>query len=85
MQSTKSNQAFSSVYPNSPVTSKAPSPTKLREGEGIDRSFLIACGLGAVTIIFGITALVYQFAPEFNKLRNASSQGEMPKFSNLQG
>ena len=84
MQSTKPDQAFSSVYPSSPVTSKSLSP-KLREGKGVDRSFLIACGLGAVTVVFGMTALVYQFAPEFSKLRNASSQGEIPKFSSFQG
>lgn len=83
MQSTKPNQAFSSVY-STPVTPKALSP-KLREGKSVDRSFVIACCLGAVTVVFGVTALVYQFAPEFNKLRNASSQSEVPKFSTFQG
>jgi hypothetical protein len=84
MQSTKSNQAFSSVYSNPAVTSKASSPD-LSEGKGIDRSFVIACGLGAVTIVFGVTALIYQFAPEFNRLRNASSQVEVSRFSAFQG
>ena len=84
MQSTKSNQAFASVYSNPPVTSKAPAPD-LSEGKGMERSFVIACGLGAVTVVFGVTALIYQFAPEFNKLRNASSQVEVSRFSAVQG
>ncbi|MBW4513604.1 MAG: hypothetical protein KME11_00080 [Timaviella obliquedivisa GSE-PSE-MK23-08B] len=84
MQSTQSNQAFPQVYSDSSVTSKAAS-TGLSEGKGMERSFAIACGLGAVTVVFGITALIYQFAPEFNRLRNASGQGEVPKFSTFQG
>jgi hypothetical protein len=84
MQSTKPNQAFSSVYVNPPVTAKALS-SEVKEGRGVDRSFVIACCLGAITVVFGAATLVYQFAPEFNKLRNASSQGEVPTFSTFQG
>jgi hypothetical protein len=84
MQSTKQNQAFSAVSSASPVHAKVLSP-KVKERRGVDRSFMIACGLGAVTVIFGVTALVYQFAPEFNKLRDASSQGEMPNFPTFLG
>jgi hypothetical protein len=89
MQSTKSKQAFSSIYSKAPVTSKAPSPTlsesQVNESKGMERSFVIACGLGAVTVIFGVTALIYQFAPEFNKLRNASGQVEKLNFSTFEG
>jgi len=89
MHSTKSKQAFPSTYSKTPVASKAPSPGlsdgKLSENEEMERSFMIACGLGAVTVIFGVTALIYQFAPEFNKLRNASGQVEVPEFSVFHG
>jgi hypothetical protein len=86
MQSTKQNQAFSTVYSASPipVPAKVLSP-EIKEKQESDRSFMIACCLGAVTVVFGIAALVYQFTPEFNKLRNASSQGEVPDFSTFQG
>lgn len=84
MQSTKSNQALPSTYSKSPAPSKAPS-LEVNSDEGIERSFAIACGLGAVTVIFGVTALIYQFAPEFNKLRNASSQVEAPEFPIFRG
>jgi hypothetical protein len=85
MQSTKSNQALPSTYSKSPAPSKAPSLEVNSESEGMERSFAIACGLGAVTVIFGVTALIYQFAPEFNKLRNASSQVEVPEFPTFWG
>jgi hypothetical protein len=84
MQSTKQNQAFSALYPASPAHAKVSTP-KVKERQEGDRSFMVACCLGAVTVIFGVTALVYQFAPEFNKLKNASSQGERPSFSALKG
>jgi hypothetical protein len=83
MQSTQQNKALSAVYSTSPVYAKVlPSEPKAK---GIDRSFLIACGLGTATVIFGLAAMIYQFMPEFERLKDASSQGEMPKIGTLQG
>lgn len=84
MQSTKQSPAFPTIYSTSAVYPKA-LPPEAKEHRGVDRSFMIACGLGAVTVVFGMAALVYQFTPEFNRLKNASSQGEIPNFSTLRG
>jgi hypothetical protein len=84
MQSTKQNPALSALYSAAPVHAKVSQPEVKEQREG-DRSFTIACCLGAVTVVFGVTALVYQFAPEFNKLRNASSQSASTNFPTFQG
>jgi hypothetical protein len=83
MQSTQQNKALPAVYSTSPVYAKAAQSEV--KAKGIDRSFLIACGLGTVTVIFGLAALVYQFMPEFQRLKDASSQGEISKIGTLQG
>jgi hypothetical protein len=83
MQSTQQSKAIAAVYSNSPVYAKAlPQESKAK---GIDRPFVISCCLGAVTVIFGMAALVYQFTPEFSRLKDASGQGEMPKIGTLPG
>jgi hypothetical protein len=79
MQSTQQNKALSSSYAT--AAKVAPSEPKAKE---FDRSFMIACCLGAATVVFGLAALVYQFTPEFIRLRDASSQGEIPKIGTLQ-
>jgi hypothetical protein len=80
MQSTQQNKVLSSGYATA-AAKVLPSTPKAKE---IDRSFVIACCLGTATAIFGLAALVYQFTPEFTRLRDASSQGEIPKIGTLQ-
>jgi hypothetical protein len=75
MQSTKHNPSLSAYTPAKSVAPEA------KKGLGIDRSFAIACGLGIATVIFGFAALFYQFAPEINKFKNNSSQGETPELT----
>jgi hypothetical protein len=85
MQSTQQNQALSSVYSPASVPSNSPVAPKAADvppQRVIDRSFVVACCLGGVTVIFGLAALIYQFAPEFSRLKNSVS--EAPQMSNLQ-
>jgi hypothetical protein len=86
MQSTKQNLALSSKFAKAPVyiTPPAnPTATEVQERRERDRSFAIACGLGFATIVFGFAALMYQFAPDFNKFRANTIQGEVPQASSL--
>jgi hypothetical protein len=86
MQSTKQNLALSSKFAKAPVVyinPSAMSTTEVQERRERDRSFAIACTLGFVTIVFGFAALMYQFAPDFNKFRANTIQGEVPPTSSL--
>jgi hypothetical protein len=70
MQSTKQKLAFSAY------TQPA---TESKKSLNVDRSFLIACGLGLATTVFGFMALFNQFSAEFDELTNRQSAA--PEFT----
>jgi hypothetical protein len=58
-------------------STKASSVQPARRPAEINWSFWLSCGMGAVTVVLGLAALAYQFAPDFNKLKPHVSQGNL--------
>jgi hypothetical protein len=71
MQSTKRNLSFSAY------TQPAAEPKKPLS---VDRSFLIACGLGLATTVFGFVALFNQFSAELDEFQ-LNRQSAAPEFT----